>query len=99
MPMFRTIALTLMMVASLAASGLVPPDLTANNFILVREGDVCEGDVLMIGAYDYLGKFYFLSQKFVKDKVKLGEAIARVVQGMEKQFPQIRGKAKMLFPA
>lgn len=74
--MFRTIVLTLMMVASLAASGLVPPDLTANNFILVREGDVCEGDVLMIGAYDYFGEFYFLSQKFVKDKVKLAGVAA-----------------------
>ena len=38
-----------------------------------------------------------LGEEGVRDRVKVGEAIARVVQGMEKQFPQIRGKAKMLF--
>lgn len=38
-----------------------------------------------------------LGEEGLKDKVQINEAIARVIQGMEKQFPQIRGKGKALF--
>lgn len=38
-----------------------------------------------------------LGEEGIKDKVQVNEAIARIMQGMEKQFPQIRGKGKLLF--
>ncbi len=38
-----------------------------------------------------------LGEEGIKDKVQVNEAIARIVQGMEQQFPQIKGKGKMLF--
>lgn len=38
-----------------------------------------------------------LGEEGLKDKIQINEAIARVIQGMENQFPQIRGKGKALF--
>lgn len=38
-----------------------------------------------------------LGEEGIKDKIQVNEAIARVVRGMEQQFPQIRGKGKVLF--
>ena len=61
--MFRSIILTLMMVVSLAASGLVPPDLAAYNFVSTSADDVCDGDIIVLGSYDESGRFYFMSSK------------------------------------
>lgn len=38
-----------------------------------------------------------LGEEGIKDKIQVNEAIARIVRGMEQQFPQIRGKGKVLF--
>jgi hypothetical protein len=38
-----------------------------------------------------------LGEDGIKDKIQVNEAIARIVRGMEQQFPQIRGKGKVLF--
>lgn len=38
-----------------------------------------------------------LGEEALKDKIQVNEAIARVLQGFEKMYPQIRGKGKVLF--
>lgn len=38
-----------------------------------------------------------LGEEGLKDSVQINEAIARVLKGFEQQFPQIKGKGKMLF--
>ena len=67
--MLRTFLIALVFVASIAANGLVPPDLSASNFVLTGADDVCDGDVVMLGAYDVNGDFYFLSKETKKSKL------------------------------
>jgi hypothetical protein len=38
-----------------------------------------------------------LGEEGLKDKIQVNEAIARVLQGFEQMYPQIRGKGKVLF--
>ena len=38
-----------------------------------------------------------LGEEGIKDNIKVNEAIARVISGVEQMFPQLRGKGKLLF--
>lgn len=67
--MLRTLLIALVMVVSIAANGLVPPDLSASNFVLTGADDVCDGDVVILGAYDASGTFYFMSKTAKKSKL------------------------------